>query len=627
MIQAAGILFVTSDRKALFVKRGAGVDHAGEWALPGGKSEGDETPEQTAVRETREEIGFVPRGSRALLTRSIFNPATAIAVMPPPAPAEALPLLGAGESAPAAFAPPADEVDFSTFLQTVKDTFDPVLNEEHTGYAWASVEAPPEPLHPGVVTALARLDMNELDVARAMAAGQLTSPQRYHNVTLFAIRISGVGTSYRSSHDEFVWRDPAVYMNEDFRQRCNGLPVIFEHPKGVVLDSDEFSDRMVGTVFLPYLRPELDEVWGIAKIYDDAAIKIMVAKQMSTSPSVVLRRGENTKMKLDDGSTLLIEGEPALLDHIAICGAGVWDKGGEPSGVRNDSSSPPPGEIKVTEKTEADIARADAAGAGTLEAILNSIASIGGRVDAVMARMDAEDERRMADKKGDEEEEEEAKKKADADAEEEEKKAKEKADADAPNGELEMADKARRDAKADADKEDEDEKKADSIAERVLARLNGPMNDAQRRISQVERNMPKHLSDADYQAMAGTQAKADRVFQAFGDAASRPLQGEDNNAYRRRLATELKIHSERAKGIDLMAIADSAAFDLVEDMIYNDAMSAAKNPVNLESGMLREIQSEDMTGRRISTFHGEPSAWMAPFRAEAQRVTMFGQGG
>ncbi len=60
---------------------------------------------------------------------------------------------------------------------------------------------------------------------------------------------------------------------------------------------------------------------------------------MSTSPGVVLSgaAGGDERVTLDDGSTLLIEGKPALVDHLAICEQGVWDKGGEPVGVRSET--------------------------------------------------------------------------------------------------------------------------------------------------------------------------------------------------------------------------------------------------------------------------------------------------
>jgi 8-oxo-dGTP pyrophosphatase MutT (NUDIX family) len=47
--KAAGILFVTPDRQALFLKRGPGGDHPGEWCFPGGEAEPDETQSPIAV--------------------------------------------------------------------------------------------------------------------------------------------------------------------------------------------------------------------------------------------------------------------------------------------------------------------------------------------------------------------------------------------------------------------------------------------------------------------------------------------------------------------------------------------------------------------------------------------------
>ena len=174
--------------------------------------------------------------------------------------------------------------------------------------------------------------MDELGVARAVAAGDLVSPQRYHNLSLFNMRITGTGVAYRRALNEFVYRRPEHYLNDEFLARCNGLPVIMMHPEKAILDSKEFSDRVVGTMLLPYIKG--DEVWGVAKIYDAEAIALLLTEKMSTSPSVLLRTTEDTaKMTLEDGSQLLIEGKPTLLDHLAICEVGVWDKGEEAYGI------------------------------------------------------------------------------------------------------------------------------------------------------------------------------------------------------------------------------------------------------------------------------------------------------
>lgn len=334
MATAAGILFLTKDqpRKALFLQRGDGGDCPLMWCFPGGHAEEGETPAQAAVRETKEECGEIPDGDRVVLTRS-FCRVEALCGEPQPAADPAA-------AAPAGVAPSlAGAVDFTTFIQMVDAEFSPKINGEHLAWTWAPITSPPQPLHPGCEIVLFRLQTDELGVARAIADGRLTSPQRYENVTLFALRITGTGLAYRRALEEHVWRDPSIYLNDEFLARCNGLPVIFEHPKKALLDSKEFADRVVGTIVLPYIVG--DEVWGIAKIYDDAAASLMEERQLSTSPAVTWRDlSVNTVVRTEDGSKLLLEGKPSLLDHVAICEQGVWDKEGEPEGVRVDAERP-----------------------------------------------------------------------------------------------------------------------------------------------------------------------------------------------------------------------------------------------------------------------------------------------
>ena len=54
-MRKAALMIVVRDGKILSVSRGAG---ASVWALPGGKAEVNETPEQNAVRECLEETGI-----------------------------------------------------------------------------------------------------------------------------------------------------------------------------------------------------------------------------------------------------------------------------------------------------------------------------------------------------------------------------------------------------------------------------------------------------------------------------------------------------------------------------------------------------------------------------------------
>lgn len=246
----------------------------------------------------------------------------------------------------------------------------------------------PEDLHPGVKVSIERLGMDELGVAKAIRDGELTSPQRYENVTLFAIRITGTGTAFRTKLNEHVYRAPELYLNQEFLERCNGLPVVWEHPETGKLNSKEFADRIVGTVLLPYIKGE--EVWAIAKIYDDAAAKAMESKQLSTSPAVVFKSTDgNVLAKLKDGSSLLVEGKPSLLDHIAICEEGVWDKGRAPAGVELPTTPTEGSDMPEMEE------RHDAA--ENIDKLLKGVDALCGRLDAMEKRMDSMMRYRKAD--------------------------------------------------------------------------------------------------------------------------------------------------------------------------------------------------------------------------------------
>lgn len=115
---AAGILFVAPDGDVLLLHRaGTEENFAHHWGLPGGGVEADETAASGAAREAREEAGF--------------------------------------DADPSAFKPldrckTPSGLAFHTFAMPVKEKFVPKLNEEHSGYAWAPLNALPAPLHPAL---------------------------------------------------------------------------------------------------------------------------------------------------------------------------------------------------------------------------------------------------------------------------------------------------------------------------------------------------------------------------------------------------------------------------------------------------------------------------------------------
>ena len=346
-IHAAGLLLLTPDKKALFLLRGDGGDFPRQWCLPGGKLEGDETPEQAAEREANEECGPIPDGLNVYLARS---QAVASGVDPN------------GVSGEPGQAAAGETVDFTTFQRRVAEQFTPNQDDEHIGFCWAPMSAPPQPLHPGVAIALRRVGANELQVARMVAAGELTSPQRFENMLIYAMRMSGTGVAYRQGLDEFVHRDPAIWLSQDMIDRCAGVPLIWEHPRGSVLNSAEFANRVIGSVMFGYVKDA--DLWCVVRVYDEGAIKAMEADQLSTSPAVVFRDPSSNKhMTLEDGETLLVEGIPSYLDHLAVCAKGVWDKGAEATGVTMADSDyvPQSDGVSPAVTTRVDSARLDAA--------------------------------------------------------------------------------------------------------------------------------------------------------------------------------------------------------------------------------------------------------------------------
>jgi 8-oxo-dGTP pyrophosphatase MutT (NUDIX family) len=616
MIRGAGIMFITPDSRVLFLKRGPGGDWPSHYCFPGGTTEEGESAEQTAIRESIEELGRMPDYlKKGPLIKH------AVTVMPTAA--------KASEEAPSIVPPqpdgalPPDRVEYTTFIQRVEDIFEPQINGEHTGFAWAPANDPPLPIHPGCQTALDKLNWHELDVAKAIRDGRLASPQQFENMWLFAMRISGTGIAYRKKLNEYVYRRPEDYLSPEFLERCSALSIIVQHPKGGKLDSQEFSDRIVGVgMLVPWVKQ--DEVWGIAKIYDAETAEMLSKNQLSTSPAVVLfTGGDNIRMKTEDGKSFLVEGSPKLLDHLAICTIGVWDKGKLPSGIAVEAiGDDQMAEEKKEEKKDA--AKADEhiepakqssggeSGGHALDKMLSKLDDCMKKMDSVSSRMDAMEEEKKKDKAD--------AAKADAakkDSEKEEKKEEEKKDAaseEAGKAKEVVADKKRKDA------EEDEKKKMDAKADSNES-LQRAIDELKKQFPTFEARLPKVISDEERNLLSDAQARADNVCAQFGERAPHPLPGESHKDYRRRVALKLKPHSPTWKGVNLEAIADDAAFDVAERQIYADAATAAQAPEAVPEGTLRGVTQTLGNGSKLTRFIGHPSAWMNDFIPTRRALT------
>lgn len=533
-IFASGIMF-RQGKKIFLIQR----SDDGTWCPPGGKLEPGEIAADAARREVMEEVGHQYDGP--LTPYSAAN-------------------------------------DYLTYRADIGTQFEPTINDESLAAGWFDINDMPKPLHPPFAEVMTAPALNETQVAALIADGTLSSPQFFTNMWMYAIRVTGTGVTWRSADQQMAFRNPDDYLTPEFLQRVAGVPLIWLHPEKNKLDSDEFARRVIGTLTNAWVADN-GEVWAIARVYDAEAAEIMATRQLSTSPTVTFSEVPDSIIKVD-GQPLLVEPSPQLLDHVAICEQGVWDKLLDPTGVKSDSI---PSEAEKMDEEK-------------FVELFNKC------MDARMAKADSE----AADLKAKADAEEAAKKeKADAEAKEAEE-AKAKADAE----EKAAKEKADSEAKEKADAE-EAERMAKEKADSQLLQ----------EIADLRSRIPTELSDEERNEVADAQVKADSVFSCFGKRAPVPLSGEKPLAYRRRLMIQLQEHSPDFKSVDLSSIADSALLSVAEKTIYADAQKSAS--LSVGPGMLREIKRADATGRQISTFEGDPAATWAPFQSGKRQVTSF----
>ena len=101
--------------RILFLQRSVHCDEPRTWGMCSGEIDDEELPEETALRELEEETGH--DGDVSLVSLLVSR---------------------------------TDGRMFWSYLAIVDEEFVPELNWEHTGHAWVTPGAWPQPLHPGV---------------------------------------------------------------------------------------------------------------------------------------------------------------------------------------------------------------------------------------------------------------------------------------------------------------------------------------------------------------------------------------------------------------------------------------------------------------------------------------------
>jgi hypothetical protein len=453
------------------------------------------------------------------------------------------------------------------------------------------------------------------EVAEGIRDGRYASPQPYGDFWLFDLRITGTGMAYRDGLDEWAFRDPGTWLDDDFLTRCNGLTVTFGHPERAGLNDQEYQDRAIGSIVLPYRKG--DEVRGVAKIFNADAADVMQTSHRSTSPGVTPPKGSEA-IVLKDGTKVLAEGLPLILDHLAICEAGVWDKDGPPDGIRLDALTRKDQAVadkdleavtkerddavaKLDEFEKKDKARKDAADAAAkkdAEETEKKAAAEAEREKADKAKKDAADS-----KKRDSRKDRHAKhdgdimdcSRCDSEESEEEKERKERDD------------KARKDAEAAA-KTPVDAERGTELHDSKLADLEARFK---RQSEQIDA-MHATPSIEDANELATIWGRWDSLYQMLGEPSKRAYPGEKPRAFLRRCADGVRQYTNSWKNYTFHDSQQQQDFSLVADAIYREALEHSKQPITDKPGFLREVVTHPHGKTRTEFFGDHRTAWL-PF--------------
>lgn len=224
---AAGILYRAGDSILLMRRSKGSAEYPGHWGIPAGHMEKDETPEQAARRESKEETGYDPEGE----LRQV-----------------------------------CENDGFVTFSK-IGEKFEPKLNHEHSAYMWADLDDLPSPLHPGVEHSIKRYDAMDESARQFDEFGWMTvEGNPISKVGVFPYLGRQIGAPdpdriYMVLRPEEELNNPATI--ESFKL----TPFINEHPKtllgnngGLVSTDNKRIEGVIGEqVYFeyPYLKANL----------------------------------------------------------------------------------------------------------------------------------------------------------------------------------------------------------------------------------------------------------------------------------------------------------------------------------------------------------------------------------
>ncbi len=113
---SGGVFFYAYDTKRFLYLLRNDDKNPGNWGIPGGKIDNDETLFEGIERECWEEIQYFPTDAKLVPIQKFVN----------------------------------NSFTYHTFFCKIPNEFIPILNDEHCGYCWLTQDHYPKPMHPGL---------------------------------------------------------------------------------------------------------------------------------------------------------------------------------------------------------------------------------------------------------------------------------------------------------------------------------------------------------------------------------------------------------------------------------------------------------------------------------------------
>lgn len=117
--------------------------------------------------------------------------------------------------------------------------------------------------------------------------------------------------------------------------------------------------------------------------------------------------------------------------------------------------------------------------------------------------------------------------------------------------------------------------------------------------------------------MAQAQQRHDSVAALFGESARDPIMGESAEDYRCALLQRLAPRTRSFKN-SIFARLDKATLDVIERKAHDEARMHHRHDAEATPGKLVAYQEQDVSGRLITKFAGDPLGWMQHFMTGAQ---------